>query len=119
MTVARYYTPNGRSIQAKGITPDVTLPAAPSSRIPQSQANPGSSTDQLIEGDTGKPKSPLKGNRKEVDLEGHIEAADLSSTTKNLGFASDIEKWPKNLKNDYQLKMGYTYLRSWSRFAQD
>ena len=119
MTVARYYTPNGRSIQAKGITPDVTLPAAPTARSSQSQSNAGSSTDQLIEGSGGKPASPLKGNRKEVDLEGHIEATDLSSTTKNLGFASDIDKWPKNLKNDYQLKMGYTYLRSWSRFAQD
>ncbi len=119
MTVARYYTPNGRSIQAKGITPDVTLPAAPTVRIPRPQKTPGSSTDQLIEGSTSKPLSPLKSNRKEVDLEGHIEATDLSSTTKNLGFASDIEKWPKNLRNDYQLKMGYTYLRSWSRFAQD
>lgn len=119
MTVARYYTPNGRSIQAKGITPDVTLPAAPTSRPAQTQTKPGSSTDQLIEGNTNKQTSPSRGSRKEVDLEGHIEATDLSSTTKNLGFASDIEKWPKNLKNDYQLKMGYTYLRSWSRFAQD
>lgn len=119
MTVARYYTPNGRSIQAKGITPDVTLPAAPTSRLAQTQTKPGSSTDQLIEGTTNKQSSPSRGSRKEVDLEGHIEATDLSSTTKNLGFASDIETWPKNLKNDYQLKMGYTYLRSWSRFAQD
>lgn len=119
MTVARYYTPNGRSIQAKGITPDVALPAAPTSRVSQMQAQPGSSTDQMIEGQSGKQISPQKNSRKEVDLEGHIEAADLSSTTKNLGFASDIEKWPKNLRNDYQLKMGYTYLRSWSRFAQD
>lgn len=27
MTTARYYTPNGRSIQATGITPDVTIPS--------------------------------------------------------------------------------------------
>ena len=25
LTTARYYTPNGRSIQAKGITPDITV----------------------------------------------------------------------------------------------
>ena len=25
LTTARYYTPNGRSIQAKGIVPDITL----------------------------------------------------------------------------------------------
>ena len=35
LTTARYYTPNGRSIQAKGITPDFVVeePGSPSSRI--------------------------------------------------------------------------------------
>jgi len=35
LTTARYYTPNGRSIQAKGITPDIEVdePGAPSARI--------------------------------------------------------------------------------------
>jgi len=35
LTTARYYTPNGRSIQAKGITPDVMVeePGAPRDRI--------------------------------------------------------------------------------------
>ncbi|HEY9397402.1 MAG TPA: S41 family peptidase [Burkholderiales bacterium] len=35
LTTAKYYTPNGRSIQAKGITPDIEVeePGAPSSRI--------------------------------------------------------------------------------------
>lgn len=119
MTVARYYTPNGRSIQAKGITPDVTLPANPNTRAaagPKSQLV--GSTDVLKEEEAQSSSAP-KGSRKEVDLEGHIEAADLSNSSANLGFASDVDKWPNNFKNDYQLKMGYTYLRSWSRFAQN
>jgi carboxyl-terminal processing protease len=35
LTTARYYTPNGRSIQAKGITPDIEVeePGAPASRV--------------------------------------------------------------------------------------
>jgi len=35
LTTARYYTPNGRSIQAKGIVPDVTVdePGAPQQRV--------------------------------------------------------------------------------------
>jgi len=35
LTTARYFTPNGRSIQAKGITPDITVeePGAPSTRV--------------------------------------------------------------------------------------
>ena len=119
MTGARYYTPNGRSIQAKGITPDVTLPANPNARAAAGlKSQMVGSTDVLKEEEAQTPPPP-KGSRKEVDLEGHIEAADLSNSSANLGFASDIDKWPNNLKNDYQLKMGYTYLRSWSRFAQN
>jgi carboxyl-terminal processing protease len=113
MTVARYYTPNGRSIQAKGIVPDVTLPASPNARPPV-KANSASSAD-IVKEEEQAPKS----GRKEVDLEGHIEANDLTTTKANLGFASDIDQWPASLKNDYQLKMGYTYLRSWARFAQN
>ncbi|MEY4066568.1 MAG: hypothetical protein RIR26_2776 [Pseudomonadota bacterium] len=122
MTVARYYTPNGRSIQAKGINPDVILPANPNLRgsVPPSKSMPQGSTDQLKEDDaSGSTPPATRGNRKEIDLEGHIEANDLNKAAANLGFASDVDKWPNNLKNDYQLKMGYTYLKSWSRFAQN
>ena len=34
LTTARYYTPNGRSIQATGIVPDITLDDGTSSRDP-------------------------------------------------------------------------------------
>ncbi|MBW2622303.1 MAG: S41 family peptidase [Deltaproteobacteria bacterium] len=34
LTTARYYTPNGRSIQAKGITPDVVVPSGFKVKIP-------------------------------------------------------------------------------------
>ncbi|MEY3903345.1 MAG: hypothetical protein RL189_2651 [Pseudomonadota bacterium] len=116
MTVARYYTPNGRSIQAKGITPDVTLPASPNART-AAKANPSSTSDVLKDEDAQ--QNSNRGGRKEVDLEGHIEGTDLTTTQPNFGFSTDIDKWPANLKNDYQLKMGYTYLRSWARFAQN
>lgn len=116
MTVARYYTPNGRSIQAKGITPDVTLPANPGARA-AARANTSSTSDVLKDDDAQ--QGSTKGGRKEVDLEGHIEGTDLTTTQPNFGFSTDIDKWPANLKNDYQLKMGYTYLRSWARFAQN
>jgi carboxyl-terminal processing protease len=52
LTIARYYTPSGRSIQAKGIEPDIILK--------QKQINP---EDKLEEG-----------LLKEKDLENHLEA---------------------------------------------
>ncbi len=33
LTTARYYTPNGRSIQAKGITPDIVVDDAPDQKV--------------------------------------------------------------------------------------
>jgi carboxyl-terminal processing protease len=53
LTIARYYTPNGRSIQAKGIEPDIVLPHRPI--------------------DTQGRKEE-EGLIKEKDLENHLEA---------------------------------------------
>jgi len=54
LTIARYYTPNGRSIQAKGIEPDITLKFK---RLDATEATTGD-------------ESMLK----ERDLENHLEA---------------------------------------------
>ncbi|MEN9530645.1 MAG: hypothetical protein RI932_2518, partial [Pseudomonadota bacterium] len=69
MTVARYYTPNGRSIQAKGITPDVLLAATPNSRA-SSSTKPSTGTDIIKDEENS--STANKGSRKEIDLEGHI-----------------------------------------------
>ena len=94
MTIARYYTPKGRSIQAKGITPDIPISA-------EVKAPAGKDINQ----------------RKEADLAGHIEANDLAKESSETGgFQQELDTWPPQLKNDNQLRMAYTYLRSWSRF---
>lgn len=87
ITVARYYTPKDRSIQAKGITPDVVVP-------PQ-QFEVKNATA-----------------RKEADLKGHIESGDLSDLAKSSGIQTEIEKWPDIQKEDYQLVSAYSFLRS-------
>jgi len=65
LTIARYYTPSGRSIQAKGIEPDITL------KFKRLDAAEGTGSDDSI--------------LKERDLENHLEAegdADKSDTKK-------------------------------------
>jgi carboxyl-terminal processing protease len=52
LTIARYFTPNGRSIQAKGIEPDIVLQ--------HKRIDPGESQEE--------------GLLKEKDLENHLEA---------------------------------------------
>lgn len=62
LTTARYYTPNGISIQAKGITPDAVVP-----KVPEAEENP---------------RDPMKFLR-EKDLRFHLEnVGDLEETEK-------------------------------------
>ncbi|SMM99080.1 Carboxyl-terminal protease [uncultured Candidatus Thioglobus sp.] len=94
ITTARYYTPNGRSIQAKGIVPDIKLENI----------------------SLGKEKQENVAYSKEGDLKGHLEAETETDTeTKNPTQSSDEEildtqeknkeeetkKTLKKLKEDY------------------
>jgi carboxyl-terminal processing protease len=94
MTIARYFTPKGRSIQAKGITPDVPLNAV------------GEKKDQ-------------KSVRKEADLAGHIEASDLPAeqlqqnvdAPKLNGNKTGTDLWPEYLQKDEEVKTAFQYLK--------
>ncbi len=90
LTVARYYTPKDRSIQAKGITPDIQI-------------------TNDVEADKRQKKT-----KKEVDLEGHIEGKNLSDFSESGGILKDIESWPEHYKRDHQLVTSFTYLKGWS-----
>jgi len=100
LTVARYYTPKDRSIQAKGILPDV--------RVPFQEID-----DNIKPTKTGKKKST-----KEADLKGHIESHDLSDLAKKKGLLVDIKAWPKMYRKDNQLVTAYTYLKGFSLFQK-
>ncbi len=105
LTVARYYTPKDRSIQAKGITPDIVVAAKGRTRRP---AN-------------GKDRDPNREDeeqRKESDLEGHITSNDLSDLAKESDVMQNVKKWPEPMRDDNQLITAYTYLKSWSKFQR-
>ncbi len=109
LTIARYYTPNGRSIQSKGITPDIEV-----DRL------------DLTQVDKTKKGKALR----EADLENHIlgenekkEASeeDLKVTAAAPGKEKDPKKMnlndPKELiKIDYQLQQSLSYLKAWQIF---
>ena len=89
LTTARYFTPSGRSIQAKGITPDIAV-------------------EQLEVG-----KSTLRDGMviREKDLENHFENTDKKGTSAPQ--ASDAKK-SDSLKNDYQLMRALDLLKGWA-----
>lgn len=90
LTVATYYTPNDRSIQARGIQPDIILSkqmALPSSEI-----------------------------KTEASLRGHLTSEDLSEIAKKSTLLSPVQSWPSYLKEDYQVITAFTYLIGWTLF---
>jgi carboxyl-terminal processing protease len=94
LTAARYYTPNGRSIQAEGIKPDIVV------RYIKHSEEPNNNGDEQI---------------REKDLNGHIMPSrddgvklkeDQSKDLKDIQDSSD-------LKQDNQLKTAIDILKSW------
>ncbi|HEY9160590.1 MAG TPA: S41 family peptidase [Desulfomonilia bacterium] len=92
LTIARYYTPSGRDIQATGIIPDIVL-------------------DQTIKdsAEKGDEDGELKFIR-EKDLKQHLEPS---------GKKDDSKEDPAQnlLKNDNQLKYALDILKSWRVFS--
>ena len=106
LTVARYYTPKDRSIQAKGITPDIFVAFKPRVSPPTTKV-PGKRRDSSDEE-----------MRKESDLEGHITSNDLSDLAKESNINTAVSKWAEPMRGDNQLVTAFTYLKSWSHFEQ-
>lgn len=117
LTVARYYTPSGRSIQADGILPDVIV---------------DNLSAEVIE------KAMLKTQvQREQDITGHLEADDDFSNGKDVAVkdkagtgqqeqsfmqlwwgsgdknSAELSRKYKLLKDDFQLLQAFNYLRAW------
>ncbi|MEC8908202.1 MAG: S41 family peptidase [Pseudomonadota bacterium] len=86
LTTARYFTPDGRSIQAQGIVPDIV--------VEQSEVTP--SEQQYY---------------KESDLPGHLENPDGEVTSKNSKESQKENKSDDLIRRDFQLYEAHTLLR--------
>jgi len=109
LTTARYYTPGGRSIQAKGITPDV---------IVEESAN-GASHERLREADLERHLD----NDREKAKEPAPKPAAATKNGKTKG-KDEAEEEPKPpifefaSKNDYQLNQALSLLKAWQIIKQ-
>ena len=88
LTTARYFTPKGRSIQVKGITPDIIINAS----------------------ETGKPVKAEGYDFREADLDGHILSDDGRETKKRTPPHSNSSAKDENTR-DYQLSRALDLLR--------
>lgn len=98
MTIALYYTPNGRSIQAEGIKPDIEVPFE----------SPAESTNKF---NINLPR--------EKDLSGHLEhnGAKASPKDKTKGIVLDDDT-KEILQNDNQIRLGLQLVKGLPRIAE-
>jgi len=98
LTTARYYTPNGRSIQAKGITPDILVKGRPLKR--------GETPD----------KEPRVIREKDLDRHMDDEGKDKEPASET---PAEGKKIPgEEDKDDPQLASALHLLKSWGVFSQ-
>ncbi len=98
LTTAKYYTPSGRSIQAEGIAPDITLKYA-------------KAAEETAEGDE---------SLREQDLKGHIKSAKENGQKPPEETAVPPKKEAEEaaLVQDNQIKAAADILRSWHIFMK-
>lgn len=91
LTTARYYTPNGRSIQTTGITPDITV---------------------KLEAKNGKKEHPVI---REKDLERHLENEQMEEKPKE---PEEMVSVVVEEKEDLQLQRAIDLLKTWRVFKE-
>ncbi|CCF80949.1 CARBOXYL-TERMINAL PROTEASE [Helicobacter bizzozeronii CCUG 35545] len=99
ITIARYYLPSGRTIQAVGIKPDIVIPAGP---VPQDKNS---------------------FSLKEADLKHHLQqelqelnAKDQKNNKQGKGEGKESVVSTKDISEDIQLKIGIDMLKVWDIF---
>ena len=108
LTTARYYTPSGRSLQAKGITPDVIVEDTPG----------GASHEMLREADLDRHLA----NDKEKDKPASPKAVPAKNGKGDSKGEGESEAKPAVFelasKNDYQLNQAMGLLKAWRIIQQ-
>ena len=121
LTIARYYTPSGRSIQEKGVVPDIMLDDFDSKILADARRKQDSIRERDLKGHMVNTDAEEGGGQKEYKKE-ELEALGKKKETKDKDGKSkdDEDMTPKvfNAKEDYQVRQALNYLKSYSVFKK-
>lgn len=109
LTVARYYTPNGISIQAEGIKPDVEIEEVNSELFAKALNEKKSVREQDISGHLmgAKEKEKKAAGKVKIDTSAAAWWKDVASKKD-----SELTEKERLFKTDYQAYQAYSYLRA-------
>jgi carboxyl-terminal processing protease len=122
LTVGRYYTPSGKSIQAYGIVPDIELEDfAPEvldkARIMHDVRREKDMRGHLIGDDEGEdsagPAAVNKEKAKKEDKKAAFKKVQYWWTEAEAKPDKELSVKDKLLKDDFQVQQAYNYLRAW------
>lgn len=108
LTVARYYTPSGRSIQAEGVVPDIEIEDIDSEALNKAAVKNKGVREKDIEGH-------LMGEKEKAEKNGEPSKEKIQANWWKLGEESKGQMSPRDklLKSDYQVFHAYNYVKAW------
>jgi carboxyl-terminal processing protease len=116
MTTARYYTPNGRSIQATGITPDVVVSSVTSDDKTKKNSPPVIIKEADLRNHIPNPNQPQESDQtpapKKVQEEPPVLQNEPSTTEKPAGDPDSSDNSDVRLEKDNQLRSALNILKS-------
>jgi carboxyl-terminal processing protease len=123
LTVARYYTPSGRSIQSKGITPDIEVDRLDSALIDKAKKNKylrEADLENHLVNENGETKDEPADEEKvaseEKEKDKKEKAEDKRPIKTKDGKRLRVDDPKEMVKTDYQLQQAMSYLKAWNIF---
>lgn len=115
MTVARYYTPSGVSIQSEGIKPDIELEDVDAEGFAKAVVKSKGPREKDIQGHLKGDREKVVKEIKDKDTNNNKQEVGALAWWKDLGSKKTDNMTPKEklFKSDYQVYQAFSYLKTW------
>ncbi len=122
LTIARYFTPSGISIQERGVTPDIQLDEYDPKLLAQAKIKRESTRERDLRGHLVNPEGSKNGDEFSIQ-EFKDKTKVVSKDKKNSGISDDEDLGDMmpikfNPKEDYQTQQALRYLKSYEVFKK-